>query len=84
METPRTDLKCTVCRKHKAHLRPRQSKLMPEMTMWLCNDCFQGKLEPRFAIILVARDPRQGLPVVRDYIRQHKYVGDKIRAEELL
>lgn len=84
METPRTDLKCTVCRRHRAHLRPRKSKLMPGMAMFLCNECFDGKKEPRFAVIMVARDPEQGLAVVRDYIRNHRYFGDKIKAEELV
>lgn len=52
--------------------------------MFLCTDCFEGKFEPRFAVILVARDPDQGLSAVRDYIRHHRYFGDKIRAEELV
>jgi len=80
---PRTDLKCTVCRKHKANLHPRESKLMPGMPMFLCTDCFEKKKEPRFAVLLVARDPDQGLSVVRDYIRNHRYDGEKITAEEL-
>lgn len=82
--TPRTDLTCTVCRKHRANLRPRKSKLMPGMPMFLCNECFDAKREPRFAVIMVARDPEQGLSVVRDYIRNHRYYGEKIRAEELV
>lgn len=84
MTTPRTDLTCTVCRKHKAVLRPRKSKLNPGMTLFLCNDCFEAKREPRFLVIMVARDPNQGLPAVRDYIRNHRYHGDKIRAEEII
>ena len=75
-------LRCTVCHKQKAHLRPRKSKLMPSMPMFLCNDCFEGKYEPRFAIIMVARS--EGLAAVRDYIRNHRYTGDKIKAEELI
>ena len=82
--TPRTDLQCTVCRKHKANLRPRKSKLMPSMPMFLCGECYEAKREPRFAVIMVARDPDQGLSVVREYIRNHRYFGDKIRAEELV
>lgn len=79
-----TNLTCTVCRKHKARLKPRKSKLMKGMPMFLCEDCFEKKLEPRFAVIMVARDPEQGLEVVRDYIRTHRYHGEKIRAEELV
>lgn len=53
--------------------------------MFLCNDCFEGKFEPRFAVILVARDKKNGgLEQVRDYIRNHRYHGEKIRAEELI
>lgn len=83
---PRTDLTCTVCRRHRATLRPRKSKLIPGMpTMFLCTECFDGKYEPRFAVILVARDQKNGgIEKVRDYIRNHKYFGDKIRAEELV
>lgn len=74
---------CTVCKKHRQTLRPRKSKLTGG-PMVLCNSCFEGKLEPRWAVILVARDPKRGLVEVRDYIRNHRYVGDKIAAEEIL
>lgn len=85
METSRTDLTCTVCRKHRANLRARKSKLMPGMpTMFLCTECFDAKREPRFAVIMVARDPEQGVATVRDYIRHHRYYGDKITADELV
>lgn len=79
-----TELKCTVCRRHKSSLRPRKSKLMPGLPLFLCNECFEEKREPRFVVIMVARDPEQGLVAVRDYIRHHRYFGDKIKAEELL
>lgn len=82
----RTDLTCTVCRRHRANLRPRKSRLIPSMpTMFLCTECFEGKREPRFAVILVARDKKNGgLDKVRDYIRHHRYYGEKIRADELV
>lgn len=82
--TTRTDMTCTVCRRHKANLRARKSKLMPNTPMLLCNECFDAKREPRWAVIMVARDPEQGIGAVRDYIRQHRYFGDKIVAEEIL
>lgn len=84
MNLSKSEMNCTVCRQSKFTLRPRKSKLMPNMAMFLCNECFEARREPRFAIILVARDPNQGLSVVRDYIRQHRYTGDKIRADELV
>jgi hypothetical protein len=83
MTEPRTDLRCTVCRKHRARLHPRKSKLLPGMPMFLCSECFEAKKEPRFAVLLVARDPDQGLAAVRDYIRHHRYDGDKITLDEL-
>jgi len=82
--TTRTDMTCTVCRRHKAQLRARKSKLMPDTAMWLCNECFDAKREPRWAVIMVARDPEQGLKVVKDYIKSHRYFGDKITANEIL
>ena len=85
MNKTRTDLQCTVCREHRATLRPRKSKLQPSMQMWLCNECFEEKREPRFLIILVARDKKNGgLEKVRDYIRNQRYHGPKITAEELV
>lgn len=83
--TTRADMACTVCRRHRAQLRPRKSKLMPgNAPMWLCTECFDGKREPRWAVIMVARDPKQGISSVRDYIVNHRYYGDKIRAEEII
>ena len=82
--TMRTDLKCAVCDKHRATLKQRKSKLTGA-NLLLCTSCFENKYEPRWAIIVVARSPKMGgLVAVRDYIRNHKYVGDKIRADEIL
>jgi hypothetical protein len=33
---------------------------------------------------MVARDPSQGISAVREYIKGHKYYGEKIKAEEIL
>jgi hypothetical protein len=77
-----SELACTVCRKQKYNLRPRKSKLLPSMPMFLCNECFEDKREPRFLVIMVAR--KDGVAAVRDYIRNHRYFGDKITAEELV
>ena len=80
-----TNLACTVCRRHRAVLRPRKSKLLPGTTLLLCNECFESKREPRFAVIMVARDTKTGgIEMVGDYIRGHRYYGDKIRADELI
>ena len=80
--TTRTDMTCTVCRRHRANLRPRKSKLIPTVPMWLCSECFDAKREPRWAVIMVARS--DGLAAVRDYIRNRRYYGNKIEAAEIL
>lgn len=80
-----SDVKCTVCRRQRHTLRPRKSKLNPSMQMFLCNECFEAKREPRFLVVLIARDPNMGgIRAVRDYIRNHRYYGDKIKAEEIV
>src|SRR5689334_2557284 len=85
LTTSVTNAKCTVCQRQRHTLRLRKSKLNPNMQMFLCNECFDAKREPRFLVILIARDRQHGgLEKVRDYIRNHKYYGDKIRAEELV
>lgn len=80
--TTPTSMPCTVCRKHKFQLRPRKSKLNPGMQMWLCNDCFVGKKEPRFVVIMVGR--RDGPLAVEEYLRLRKYVGEEILAVDLV
>lgn len=75
-------LVCTVCQKHKNQLRPRKSKLMPGMQMYLCNNCFENRYEPRWLVIMVAQE--DGHEAVRDYLINHKYVGDEIPAVDLI
>jgi len=80
--SPTSNLRCTVCQKQKNQLRPRKSKLITGMQMFLCNDCFAGKREPRFAIIMVGRS--EGLAAVEEYLRLHRYVGEEILALDLV
>lgn len=78
-------VKCTVCQRPRHSLKSRKSKLNPAMQMWVCGECIEAKREPRFLIILIARDERLGgMKAVRDYIRNHRYYGDKIKAEEIV
>jgi len=55
---------------------------MENMQLYLCNDCFTNKREPRFAIIMVGR--AKGIVAVEDYLRLHRYVGDEILAKDLI
>lgn len=73
---------CSCCGKQKADLHPKKSKLLPTMMLYLCNDCIKAKREPRFLIILTAR--AKGTAAVADYIKNRRYVGDKIAADEVV
>lgn len=73
-------LLCTVCKGQKNEYHTRQSRLLPDLTLILCGECFDGKKEPRFAIIMAGR--LQGINAVRDYLRNHRYVGEELKAEE--
>lgn len=80
-----TNAPCTVCRRVRHNLKLRKSKLKPDMPMFLCGECYEAKREPRFLVILTARDREHGgLERARDYIRNHRYYGDKIRLEEVV
>lgn len=82
LSTNQNDMRCTVCRAQKFELRPRKSRLMRELQMFLCNECFANKREPRFAIILVGQ--QAGLSAVDEYLRNRRYVGEEILARDLL
>lgn len=73
---------CSSCKKQKAELHPRKSRLMPGMTLYLCNDCAKAKMEPRYVIVLYGRS--HGAESVSEYIRNHRYVGEPILARELV
>lgn len=74
---------CTSCGKHKdaSAIRTRKSKLITGMPLFLCESCLT--FEPRFVIILVARQPG-GMEKVADYIRKKRYVGEPIHATDLV
>jgi hypothetical protein len=55
---------------------------MTGMTLYLCDACTKSKMEPRFLIILYGRS--NGAESVSDYIRNHRYIGEEIRAKELI
>lgn len=72
---------CSSCNRPKADLHVKKSKLISSMTLTLCAECIRIKAEPRFIIILHGRS--NGFDSVKDYIRQHRYVGKDILAKEL-
>lgn len=72
---------CSSCAKPKDKLIPTPSKLMP-IRLYLCQSCVDRQLEPRFTIILRARTDKN-LDAVADYIKDHRYLGNTITAEEV-
>ena len=73
---------CSSCNKQKLNLIPRKSRLMKTVNLFLCKECDDNKMEPRFLIILVGR--QKGPASVADYIKNHRYVGSPVLASELL
>jgi hypothetical protein len=80
-QTTTQGAKCAVCQKNKFQLRNRKSKLNGQ-PMFVCNDCFTNKYEPRWLIIITAQD--EGIEAVQDYLLNRKYVGDEIPAVDLV
>jgi hypothetical protein len=50
--------------------------------MFVCNDCFENKYEPRWLIIITGQN--EGMEKIADYLLHHKYVGDEIAAADLV
>lgn len=75
-------MECQSCGKQKAELQPRKSRLWVNTTLLLCKTCKDGKMEPRAFVILAGR--MNGASSVSDYIKNKRYCGDKILAEELV
>jgi hypothetical protein len=73
---------CYSCGKQKNELTPKKSDIINGVTLLMCQTCIESKFEPRWAIILGGR--QKGPDSVRDYIVKHRYVGNKIFAEELI
>ena len=72
---------CYSCNKSKNELSVKKSSLLP-INLLLCQACADSKFEPRWTIILSGR--QYGHETVKDYIAKKKYVGEEIKASELL
>lgn len=73
---------CYSCSKQRAELFAKKSNLIAGVTLLICQSCIDQKFEPRWTIILYAR--KNGADSVRDYIVKRKYVGEEIKATELI
>jgi hypothetical protein len=73
---------CSVCKKPKQSLVRVTSTLLPAVQFFSCPKCLDGGKEPRYIIILTARE--QGIDKVTPYIVGRKYEGEEITAAQLL
>ncbi len=72
---------CYSCNKTKNKLSVKRSTLIP-INLLMCETCISSKFEPRWVIILAAR---QSSPdIVRELIVKKRYLGKDIAASELL
>jgi hypothetical protein len=50
--------------------------------MFVCNDCFENKYEPRWLVIITAQE--DGVSAVQDFLINKKYIGNEIPAVDLI
>ena len=75
-------MKCSACGKNKSDVSARKSRLALRQTLFLCPECVVQKREPRYMIIIHGR--AHGFDSVAPYIKQRRYVGDDILAQEFV
>jgi len=75
-------MKCQSCDQHRQKLNKTQSRLIPSMEIYLCNDCKKGKYEPRWLVVLAGRS--FGAEAVEEVVSKRRYKGDEIALKELL
>jgi hypothetical protein len=76
-------LRCQSCDLPKQSLERVESRIATAWKLNLCRECQKDRFEPRFLIILAIR--QFGLsPKISEYIKKRRYVGEDIRAVEIL
>lgn len=73
---------CYSCGQPKNELTPKKSALLSGINLLMCKKCLEMKYEPRWIIIISAR--QQGASHVRDFIVKRRYLGKEITANELI
>lgn len=80
MTTMRNEsMRCTSCKRHKAELKKKKSKLIPSAVMFLCQSCVDARMEPRGFVILAGREGKD----IAYWIKPQRYVGEPITLREL-
>lgn len=75
---------CTICQLPKFQLFQMNSKILPELTMLVCQTCKDAGMEPRWAIVIVGRTNVQLVAKYLDTTNGQKYPGEEIKAKELI
>ncbi len=74
---------CDGCEKPKHNVMPRKSAILAGTQLLLCMSCINAKIEPKWCIVIAAQT--NGLtPIILDYIRNHRYIGQDIKASEVI
>lgn len=73
-------MQCTSCKKQKAELHLKESKLWKKTKVLMCATCIGEKKEPRSFIILAYRSGTD----VKEYIAKRRYCGEEITGKELM
>lgn len=74
------ELVCSSCEKPKNKLFAKKSRLVGSQ-LYMCQSCIDQGYEPRWAIILASRS--FGPDFVKSYIKNRKYEGEEILAQEV-
>lgn len=73
---------CYSCRSAKSKIKAVNSNLVSGIKLLMCSSCIDKKLEPRWAIVISARNG--GADKIKDYVLNKRYIGEDIVASELL
>lgn len=73
---------CQSCEKPKNQLFSKNSNIISDIGLVMCQSCIDSKYEPRWIIILAGRS--NGPEYVKEYISKRRYVGREITANELI
>jgi hypothetical protein len=74
---------CDGCLLQKAELFSHKSSVLKGLNILVCKTCIKNDFQPRWSIILSIQS--EGLqPYLLNYVRHKKYVGEEIKARELL
>lgn len=78
----KSEMICTVCQQPKSELTPRRSELIENLILYRCGVCHAGRKEPRWAIVMAAMT--MGNDAVRNWVINHRYVGDEIKLKDVV